>query len=105
MNREEQKQILDFIERAVKGRAGAALQPMDLEADAIIRARFVRNPEAAYRVTMLAMSLEAELEAMRERTEIIEAPSRPGLFTRIFSKRKLARALGKAQLPVLETSG
>ncbi len=31
--------------------------PLDVEADAIIRAFFVRNPDAAYRVTMLAMEL------------------------------------------------
>lgn len=31
--------------------------PLDVEADAIIRAYFVRNPDAAYRVTMLAMEL------------------------------------------------
>lgn len=30
---------------------------MDIEADAIIRALFKRNPDAAYRITMLAMSL------------------------------------------------
>jgi hypothetical protein len=36
---------------------------MDVEADAIIRALFVRNPEAAYRVTMLAM---AQCEPVRE---------------------------------------
>jgi hypothetical protein len=32
---------------------------MDVEADAIIRALFVRNPDAAYRMTMLAMRLSA----------------------------------------------
>lgn len=32
---------------------------MDVEADAIIRALFKCNPDAAYRVTMLAMSLLA----------------------------------------------
>ena len=41
---------------------------MDLEADAIIRALFVRNPEAAYRITKLAMTLESELEALRAAT-------------------------------------
>lgn len=39
---------------------------MDVEADAIIRALFVRNPDAAYRVTMLAMSLSAQIEAAAE---------------------------------------
>jgi len=37
---------------------------MDVEADAIIRALFVRNPEAAYRITMLAM-VQAETLAER----------------------------------------
>jgi len=47
--------IKAFIERAVAGG-----QPdVDVEADAIIRALFKRNPEAAYRVTRLAMSLAA----------------------------------------------
>ncbi len=34
---------------------------MDIEADAIIRALFKRNPDTAYRVTMLAMSLAAAM--------------------------------------------
>lgn len=55
VTREEHQTILAFIERAV----GGEQPPMDIEADAIIRALFVRNPEAAYRVTMLAMSLAA----------------------------------------------
>ncbi len=59
MNRDEQKAITQFIEGAIGGDA----PPMDVEADAIIRALFVRNPEAAYRVTMLAM---AKVERPRE---------------------------------------
>jgi hypothetical protein len=64
MNRDEQKRILEFIELAVKGQPGTQLAPMDVEADAIIRALFVRNPEAAYRITMLAM-LQAKALAER----------------------------------------
>jgi hypothetical protein len=46
--------ILAFFERTL----GRAQPPMDIEADAIIRALFVRNPDAAYRVTMAAMALQ-----------------------------------------------
>jgi hypothetical protein len=41
---------------------------MDIEADAIIRALFARNPDAAYRITMLAMALsdaQAKLQSAR----------------------------------------
>lgn len=55
VTREEHTAIIEFIGRAVGGE-----QPqMDVEADAIIRALFKRNPDAAYRVTMLAMAMEA----------------------------------------------
>lgn len=58
MTRDEQKSITGFIERAIKLDLEA---PLDVEADAIIRALFKRNPEAAYRITMLAMAQDAEL--------------------------------------------
>jgi hypothetical protein len=101
MNREEQKQILEFIERAVKGRPDGPLPPMDFEADAIIRALFVRNSEAAYRITKLAMAQEAELELFWASTEPAEAP-RQGFFARLFSRRNLPDPLRKTQLPALE---
>jgi hypothetical protein len=53
VTRDEHKSIIEFIERTVNG----VQPPMDIEADAIIRALFKRNPDAAYRITMLAMSL------------------------------------------------
>jgi hypothetical protein len=53
VTRDEHKAILAFIEQTV----GGELPPMDVEADAIIRALFKLNPDAAYRMTMLAMSL------------------------------------------------
>lgn len=59
VTREEHQLILAFIEQTVSG----AQAPMDVEADAIIRALFVRNPDAAYRMTMRAMSLQAELDS------------------------------------------
>jgi hypothetical protein len=66
MTREEHKAILALLEQCVD----AGQQPVDVEADAIIRAFFVRNPEAAYRVTMLALSghepaAEAEIPVRR----------------------------------------
>ncbi len=36
---------------------GGPQEPLDVEADAIIRAYFKRNPDAAYRVTKMAMTL------------------------------------------------
>lgn len=87
MNREEQKQISEFIEQAVKSDPGSPLPPMDVEADAIIRALFVRNPEAAYRITMLAME-QARALAVRS----VDAPGRAGtsgygVFARLFPRR------------------
>jgi hypothetical protein len=61
---------------------------MDVEADAIIRALFVRNPDAAYRVTMLAMGLSRQL---RERTEA-KMPVRKSWFAN-FMKREQVRHL------------
>lgn len=58
MTREEHQAIIAFVDRTL----GGAQPPMDVEADAIIRALFVRNPDAAYRMTMLAMSLTAAAE-------------------------------------------
>jgi hypothetical protein len=59
MTQEEHKAILAFIQGAVTD----VQAPMDVEADAIIRALFKRNPDAAYRVTVLAMSLLAQPKA------------------------------------------
>jgi len=73
VTREEQKSITSFIELAVKPVTIAQKPPFDIEADAIIRALFVRNPEAAYRMTMLAMAqaealtrIKAELDDERQ---------------------------------------
>jgi len=55
VTREEHQAILAFVEQTV----GGSQPPMDVEADAIIRALFVRNPDAAYRMTMRAMALAA----------------------------------------------
>lgn len=53
MTLQEHKTILAFLDHAL----GDPQEPLDVEADAIIRAYFKRNPDAAYRVTKLAMSL------------------------------------------------
>lgn len=51
---QEHKSILAFLDHLLRK---AAEEPLDLEADAIIRAYFKRNPEAAYRITRFAMDL------------------------------------------------
>ncbi|MBB5372062.1 DUF2076 domain-containing protein [Acidocella aromatica] len=56
MTREEHMDILAFFDRVMNS-ADAAV---DVEADAIIRAMFKRNPDAAYHVTKLAMTLAAQ---------------------------------------------
>ena len=53
MTLQEHKTILAFLDHAL----GGPQEPLDVEADAIIRAYFKRNPDAAYRVTKLAMAL------------------------------------------------
>ncbi len=79
MNRDEQKAITRFIE----GIVCEDNPPIDVEADAIIRALFVRNPEAAYRVTMLAM---ARREPVREPV-CRAAPARRGWFKMILRRQ------------------
>lgn len=54
MDLQEHKSILAFLDHLLRS---AAEEPLDLEADAIIRAYFKRNPEAAYRITRFAMEL------------------------------------------------
>ncbi len=56
VTREEHMSILSFLGRAMSGEQEA----VDVEADAIIRAFFKRNPDAAYHVTKLAMALAAQ---------------------------------------------
>jgi len=88
VTRDEQKQITEFVERAVRGAEGASPPPMDIEADAIIRALFVRNPAAAYRITMLALGQARELEV--QRTEMSEAKRQQhlGWLARLLKKRQ-----------------
>lgn len=53
MDLQEHKAILAFLDHMLRE---AAEEPLDVEADAIIRAYFKRNPEAAYRITRFAMN-------------------------------------------------
>ena len=76
MTRDEHRDIIAFIADAVRQDDATDQAPLDVEADAIIRALFVRNPEAAYRVTKLAMAqrdglaqLQIELAEVKAITE------------------------------------
>jgi hypothetical protein len=84
MNRDEQKQIIDLIDRAVKRVQDGTNEPMDVEADAIIRALFVRNPEAAYRVTMLALEQANEIARLQVQLADLRLSQRSGLLSRLF---------------------
>ncbi len=86
MTRDEQKTITEFVDRAVHGAPGAELPPLDVEADAIIRALFVRNPEAAYRITMLAIGQARELEARGAELAETHARMSESWFRRLFRK-------------------
>jgi hypothetical protein len=104
MTREEQKQILALIDQAVGRDSCTPPRPMDIEADAIIRALFVRNPEAAYRVTMLAIAQAQEIEALTAPV-LVEQPATPKLFHRFFQRRNFAesahdRAIGVMDQPI-----
>ncbi len=102
MNRDEQKQILAFIDRAIGGTPGLPPCPMDIEADAIIRALFVRNPEAAYRVTMLAMAQALEVEALQA---ALAAPDRPvarGFLARLFSRNRRSASALNGRMRIME---
>lgn len=62
---------------------------MDVEADAIIRALFKRNPDAAYRVTMLAMSLAgAQAQGEHAPVEYDPAPRGRGWLAGLFERRE-----------------
>ncbi len=93
MTREEQKNITGFIEQAVKPSALARLAPLDVEADAIIRALFVRNPEAAYRITMLAMAQASELTGLKAELAAERQSFRGNWLSRLLKKPDGVRSL------------
>jgi len=85
MNRDEQRQITALIDRALTDDSGASAGVMDVEADAIIRALFVRNPEAAYRVTKLAIMQSEEIERLRALLAELSRVRHTGWLTRLFN--------------------
>jgi hypothetical protein len=101
MNRDEQKQILALVDRAVNGTPASPVRPMDVEADAIIRALFVRNPEAAYRVTMLAIAQAQELEALQLAPAAPNQTVAQGFLARLF-KRTISESAHEGRMQILE---
>jgi hypothetical protein len=104
MNRDEQKHITEFIERAVKGQPDSPLQPMDIEADAIIRALFVRNPEAAYRITMLAIAQARDLAARSAPFPASAGVPGNGILSRLFARRPRPEDRPEKQFTAFERS-
>jgi hypothetical protein len=84
VTRDEHRSIIALIDEAVHSDNAAA--PMDFEADAIIRALFVRNPEAAYRVTMLAMAQRDALAAVKADLAIATAETEKHWLLRLLKK-------------------
>ena len=72
--------ILAFLGRLM----GGGQEAIDVEADAIIRAFFKRNPDAAYRVTKLAMALAAQPV---ERAVPSPAPKSRNWFAALLERR------------------
>jgi hypothetical protein len=72
--------ILAFLGRLM----GGVEESVDVEADAIIRAFFKRNPDAAYHVTKLAMSLAAQPQQV---TVQAPAPKPRNWFTALLERR------------------
>ena len=67
---------------------------MDLEADAIIRALFVRNPDAAYRITVLAMQLQEMLKNYQTNADHrLAATASPKLFGGLLRRWQAARGM------------
>jgi hypothetical protein len=91
VTREEHKSIIHFIEAAVSGDNSVPQSPLDVEADAIIRALFVRNRDAAYRITMLAMAQAEELEQLKSEPSDTKTSSRAGLLAWLLNKRDVHR--------------
>ncbi len=84
MTRDEHREIIAFIDEAVRPDRAAA--PLDVEADAIIRALFVRNPEAAYRITRLAMGQRDALARLQTELAEVKASTGRTWFSRLFRK-------------------
>jgi len=77
---EEHMSILAFLGRLM----GGGQEAIDVEADAIIRAFFKRNPDAAYRITKLAMALAVQPE---QRTVQPQPPKSRNWFAALLERR------------------
>lgn len=91
MTREEQKSITGFIDLVAKPPVSAQKPPIDVEADAIIRALFVRNPEAAYRMTILAMAQAEELAKVKNELDEERKSFRGTWLSRLLKKEETLR--------------
>jgi hypothetical protein len=91
VTREEQKSITGFIEQTVRPNSSVHETPLDVEADAIIRALFVRNPEAAYRMTMLAMAQAEELTGIKDELAAERNSFRGNWLSRLLKKQDTAQ--------------
>jgi hypothetical protein len=80
VTREQHIAILGFLDSTLSG----DLEPLDVEADAIIRAYLKRHPDAAYYLTMRAMRTAAVPEA----AEVVAAPPQKPWFLGIFERRE-----------------
>ncbi len=87
MTREEHKSIIEFVEAAVRVDNDEPAARFDVEADAIIRALFVRKPDAAYRITMLAMAQQKELAQLLAERREAKAKFRSGWLAWLLNKR------------------
>lgn len=77
---EEHMSILAFLGRLM----GGAQESVDVEADAIIRAFFKRNPDAAYHMTKLAMALSSQTAQL----PVQQSPPKPrNWFTALLERR------------------
>jgi hypothetical protein len=91
LTRDQQKSITEFIELAAKPPDSAPKAPIDVEADAIIRALFVRNPEAAYRMTMLAMAQVEELAKVKTELDDERRSFRGTWLSRLLKRQETLR--------------
>jgi hypothetical protein len=92
VTRDQHLAILEFLD----GTLSADPAPLDVEADAIIRAYFKRHPDAAYRLTMRAMAerpaaarvAETAHEAAHQATHETGAPAPRSWISQFFDRRE-----------------
>ncbi len=88
MTRDEHRDIIAFITAVVRQDDELVQPPLDVEADAIIRALFVRNPESAYRVTRLAMAQRDQLVQLEVELAELQAYQNRSWLARLLKKRQ-----------------